>query len=61
MIVPPDAVQTDDDGQAVVFVIDDGRVERRAVRLGAADSQGQIVVAGLAPGEHGRGRATQTI
>ncbi len=51
VIVPPDAVQTDDAGQAVVFVIADGRAERRAVRLGDRNSQGQIVVAGLAPGD----------
>ena len=51
VIVPPDAVQTEDGGQAVVFVIADGRAERRAVRLGDRNSQGQIVVAGLAPGE----------
>jgi RND family efflux transporter MFP subunit len=51
VIVPPDAVQTEDSGQAVVFVIADGRAERRAVRLGDRNSQGQIVVAGLAPGE----------
>jgi RND family efflux transporter MFP subunit len=51
VIVPPDAVQTEDGGQAVVFVIADGRAERRAVRLGDRNTQGQIVVAGLAPGE----------
>ena len=51
VIVPPDAVQTEDGGQAVVFVIADGHAERRAVRLGDRNAQGQIVVAGLAPGE----------
>jgi RND family efflux transporter MFP subunit len=51
VIVPPDAVQTEDGGQAVVFVIASGRAERRAVRLGDRNAQGQIVVAGLAPGE----------
>ena len=51
VIVPPDAVQTEDDGQAVVFVIADGRAERRAVRLGDRNAQGQFVVAGLAAGE----------
>ncbi|HXQ15599.1 MAG TPA: efflux RND transporter periplasmic adaptor subunit [Caulobacteraceae bacterium] len=51
VIVPPDAVQTEDGGQAVVFVIADGHAERRAVRLGDRNTQGQIVVAGLAPGE----------
>ena len=51
VLVPPDAVQTEDNGQAVIFVIADGKAERRAVRLGDRNSQGQIVVAGLAPGE----------
>jgi RND family efflux transporter MFP subunit len=51
VIVPPDAVQTDENGQAVVFVIADGRAERRAVRLGDRGAQGQFIVAGLAPGE----------
>ena len=51
VIVPPDAVQTEDGGQAVVFVIAEGRAERRAVRLGDRNAQGQFVVAGLAPGE----------
>ncbi|HZZ87794.1 MAG TPA: efflux RND transporter periplasmic adaptor subunit [Caulobacteraceae bacterium] len=51
VIVPPDAVQTEDSGQAIVFVISDGRAERRAVRLGDRNAQGQIVVAGLAPGD----------
>jgi RND family efflux transporter MFP subunit len=49
--VPPDAVQTEDGGQAVVFVIEGGRAQRRAIRLGDRNIQGQIVVAGLAPGE----------
>jgi HlyD family secretion protein len=51
VIVPADAVQTEDGGQAVVFVIAQGRAERRAVRLGDKGAQGQIVTAGLAPGE----------
>lgn len=51
VIVPPDAVQTDDSGQAVVFVIAGNHAERRAVRLGDRNSQGQIVVAGLAAGD----------
>jgi RND family efflux transporter MFP subunit len=51
VIVPPDAVQTEDGGQAVVFVIAGGRAERRAVRLGDRNAQGQIVAAGIAPGE----------
>jgi RND family efflux transporter MFP subunit len=51
VIVPPDAVQTEDSGQSVVFVISDGKAERRAVRLGDKNADGQMIVAGLAPGE----------
>jgi RND family efflux transporter MFP subunit len=51
VIVPPDAVQTEDSGQAVVFVIDGGRAERRAVRLGDKTAEGQMISAGLSPGE----------
>jgi RND family efflux transporter MFP subunit len=49
--VPDDAVKTGDDGQSVVFVVSDGRVERRAVRLGPHEGANQIVIAGLRPGE----------
>ncbi|MFI4975223.1 MAG: efflux RND transporter periplasmic adaptor subunit [Caulobacterales bacterium] len=51
VIVPPDAVVTEDSGQPVVFVIADGKAERHAVRLGDHGPQGQVVVAGLAPGD----------
>ena len=51
VIVPPDAVQTEDGGQTVVFVITGGHAERRAVRLGDRNSAGQIIVAGVQPGE----------
>jgi RND family efflux transporter MFP subunit len=51
VIVPADAIKTEDSGQAVAFVIADGRVERRAVGLGPQDSRGQVVLAGLQPGE----------
>jgi RND family efflux transporter MFP subunit len=51
VLVPSDAVKTEDSGQAVVYVIEDGRVERRAVGLGPQDSRGQVVLAGLQPGE----------
>ena len=49
--VPAEAVQTGDDGQSVVFVVGGGRVERRAVRLGATRGPNLIVIAGLRPGE----------
>jgi RND family efflux transporter MFP subunit len=51
VVVPPDAVQTEDSGQSVVFVIESGKAERRAVRLGDRNADGQIIVAGVAPGE----------
>jgi RND family efflux transporter MFP subunit len=51
VIVPADAVQTEDNGQSVVFVIADGKAERRAVRLGDKGADGQMIVAGLQPGE----------
>jgi hypothetical protein len=34
----------------VVFVINNGRVERRSVRLGSTTAAGQIVLSGLTPG-----------
>jgi RND family efflux transporter MFP subunit len=49
--VPDEAVKTGDDGQSVVFVLGDGRVERRAVRLGPHEGSNQIVIGGLRPGE----------
>ena len=51
VLVPPDAVQTEDSGQSVVYVITDGKAERRAVRLGDRNAAGQLIVAGLSPGE----------
>jgi RND family efflux transporter MFP subunit len=51
VIVPADAVQTEDNGQAVVFVIAAGHAERRAVRLGDKTSQGQTLLGGVSPGE----------
>ncbi len=49
--VPDEAVKTGDDGQSVVFVVGDGRIERRAVRLGPHEGSNLIVIAGLRPGE----------
>ena len=49
VVVPTDAVQADGE-TGVVFVVHDDTVERRAVRLGAASSDGQIVLAGLTAG-----------
>jgi RND family efflux transporter MFP subunit len=49
VLVPKEAVQVDGD-TGVVFVVADGGVERRTVRLGAQSAAGQIVLAGLAAG-----------
>jgi RND family efflux transporter MFP subunit len=52
VVVPPEAVQAASGGnQGVVFVIADGKSERRAVRLGARQSQGQVLLSGVRPGE----------
>ena len=49
LLVPPDAVQASGD-TGVVFVLADGRVERRSVRLGARVAAGQLVLSGLTAG-----------
>lgn len=51
VMVPFDAVETEDDGQTVAWVLSDGKVERRAVRVGARTTKGQILEAGVQPGE----------
>ncbi len=48
--VPADAVETDAD-QPVVFVVADGKAERRAVRLGARRGDDQVLLAGVSAGE----------
>ncbi|MEO6378239.1 MAG: hypothetical protein ABIO37_09470, partial [Caulobacteraceae bacterium] len=50
VLVPNDAV-LEQSGSAVAYVIDGGKVQRRAVRLGAHSAEGQVVLAGLRPGE----------
>jgi multidrug efflux pump subunit AcrA (membrane-fusion protein) len=49
--VPADAVMAQGPDRGVVFVLKDGRLERRAVRLGPAEPKGQTIQAGVAPGE----------
>ena len=49
LIVPTSAVQANGD-TGVVFVLNEDRVERRSVRLGARISAGQIVLSGLTAG-----------
>jgi len=49
VVVPNESVQADGD-TGVVFVVADGGVERRTVRLGAQNAAGQVVLAGLTAG-----------
>jgi len=49
VLVPKESVQADGD-TGVVFVIADGGVERRTVRLGGQSAAGQVVLAGLQAG-----------
>jgi RND family efflux transporter MFP subunit len=50
VLVPADAIAASG-SSSVAFVVHGSAVERRAVRLGAKTNAGQIVVAGLAPGD----------
>ena len=50
LLVPKNAVRTDS-GQSVVFVVKEDRVERRAVKVGAADGEQVEVISGLNSGE----------
>lgn len=50
-ILVPRAAVRQDAGRDVVFVVRDGRVERRAVRLGLARGDAAIVLAGVGAGE----------
>jgi RND family efflux transporter MFP subunit len=50
MLVPADAVRPD--GQnGLVYVIHGDKVERRMVKLGARNAEGQVVLSGVAPGD----------
>lgn len=49
--IPADAVQAQGPDKGVVFVVADGQLERRAVRLGPAEPDGQVVQSGLSPGD----------
>jgi RND family efflux transporter MFP subunit len=51
LLIPRTAVREDSGGSQVVFVYRDGRVERRAVRLGQLRGNDHEVVAGLSDGE----------
>jgi RND family efflux transporter MFP subunit len=49
VVVPTEAVQANGE-TGVVFIVNDNKLERRAVRLGAKTNDGQIVLAGLTAG-----------
>ncbi len=49
-LVPGPAVRSDD-GQDVVYVVDDGSLARRAVRIGRNTGQDVEILAGVQPGE----------
>jgi RND family efflux transporter MFP subunit len=51
VMVPADAVLADGPDKGAVFLVADGKLERRAVRLGPQEPKGQIVQAGLSPGD----------
>ena len=51
VVVPADAVASQGPDRGVVFVVAGGKLERRAVRLGPAEPAGQVIQAGVAPGE----------
>ncbi len=50
LLIPRAAVRRED-GRDVVYVLRQGRVERRALTLGAAEGSDMVVAAGLAAGE----------
>ena len=49
--VPADAIKTEGSDQGVAFVVNDGKLERRAVRLGARNGAVQVVTGGLNQGD----------
>jgi RND family efflux transporter MFP subunit len=51
VVVPVDAVQNNGPELGEVFVINNGTVERRAVRLGMHRNEGQVLTAGVSAGE----------
>jgi RND family efflux transporter MFP subunit len=51
VMIPADAVIADGPDKGAVFVVADGKLERRAVRLGPQEPKGQVVQAGLSPGD----------
>jgi RND family efflux transporter MFP subunit len=50
-VLVPEAALFDDNGTSVVFLVRDGKVERRAVKVGGKDSQGVQILAGVSAGD----------
>jgi len=50
VVVPKSAVR-DEGGQQAVFIYKDGRVERRAIRVGGTRGEDQVVLAGVSDGD----------
>jgi hypothetical protein len=50
VLVPRESVR-EDAGQPVVYVFRNGRVERRAIRLGSASGSDQEIIAGVSGGD----------
>ena len=49
VVIPSEALETDADA-GIVYVINGDHIERRSVRLGARNADGQTILAGLRPG-----------
>ena len=50
-LIPQDTVQKDESGTPTVFVVTDGKLERRSVNLGLEHGEDVEVIAGVVPGE----------
>lgn len=51
VIVPTEAIQSENGVNGVAFVVKDEHVQRRTLSLGARNQDGQTVLSGLAPGD----------
>jgi RND family efflux transporter MFP subunit len=54
VVLPPESVRHSDEAGAdsgVIFVLHDHTLERRVVKLGARNDDGQVVLSGVSPGE----------
>jgi HlyD family secretion protein len=51
VLVTLDAIEQDSDGNDIVYVIDDGKVQMRPVQIGLKDATTAEIISGLQPGE----------